>query len=371
MYALITRAIRNVGDDLIHQRGRRLIEHVAPGTELVQAKGWLPLEESLSSAEIARLEGIIVPGGPGVRRNLARIYPFLEGAAARGIPVAFLGVGSRFFPATLRASRELLDPATVETLRRAGAHAPIGVRDHLTRRALLDARIDSQVNGCPAWYSIDHIDTRPALPKAVSRVALTPPAELLFFPQCIALMRATRALLPSARVLVGFHHGVRTDDPVVTTANLELVGECRALGFEVEDLAADSEKLKVYADCDLHIGYRVHAHIFFSSLRKPTFLVAEDSRGLGVLQTLAGVGIVGWNELAEHEPTRRLAMRARPSVLALPGARVAEWLELALEVEMDLGFARVEASSRIIDQAFHTRMKPFIERVVGRSPSRS
>jgi hypothetical protein len=35
VHVLITRAMRNVGDDLIHQRARELIAHVAPQLELV------------------------------------------------------------------------------------------------------------------------------------------------------------------------------------------------------------------------------------------------------------------------------------------------------------------------------------------------
>lgn len=365
MFALVTRAIHNVGDDLIHQRGRRLIEHVASGVELTPIQGWLKLSDSLSPAQVARLAGIIVPGGPGARRDLARVYPFLEEARSRNIPVSFLGVGSRFFPGTLGASRSLLDPKTIASLRGLNTHAPIGVRDHLTQHVLKSAGVMAQVNGCPAWYSVPHLDTRPALPTSISRVALTPPADMLFLPQCVALMHATRALLPSARVLVGFHHGIVVDDAAVSAANETLVAQCRELGFEACDLAADSAKLAIYEDCDLHIGYRVHAHIFFSSLRKPTFLLAEDSRGVGVLQTLAGVGMVAWNELAEHELTRRVAMRARPGSLALPGARVAEWLELSLERESALGFPRVETSARIIDQTYRSHMAPFIQHVTG------
>jgi hypothetical protein len=365
MYALVTRALRNVGDDLIHQRGRRLIEHAAPGVELTPIKGWLRLAESLDAAQIARLAGIIVPGGPGARRDLSRVYPFLEDAAARRIPVAFLGVGSRFFPGTLAMGRAHLDRASIDQLRELGRHAPIGVRDHLTEYVLKDAGVAAQVNGCPAWYSVPHLETRPPLPTRLDRIALTPPADLLFFPQCLELMRTLHGLLPSARVVVGFHHGVATDDGAVTAANERVVAECRALGFEVADLSADSAKLKVYEDCDLHVGYRVHAHIFFSSLRKPTFLLAEDSRGVGVLDTLAGTGMIAWNELAEHELSRLAASRARPELLALPHHRVAAWLELSLARELSQGFPRVETAARIIDTTYRTMMAPFIRRVTG------
>lgn len=363
MYALVTRAIRNVGDDLIHQRGRRLIEHVAPHAQLAPIQGWLPLSASLGAAEIAQLEGIIVPGGPGARQHLERTYPFLEEAAARDIPVAFLGVGSRFFPGTLGVGRDLLTPDSTERLRALSARTPIGVRDHLTARVLRGAGVSAQINGCPAWYSVPHLGARPPLPSRIERVAFTPPADMLFLQQCLGVLRALPSIVPGARVLVGFHHGVVTDDAATTAANHTLVEASRALGFEVADLSADSAKLKVYEDCDLHVGYRVHAHIFFSSLRKPTFLIAEDSRGVGVLQTLCGAGTIAWNELAEHAVSRRALMRTRREALALPAARIAETLELTLERELDQGFPHVETAARIIDATFHSSMAPFIQRV--------
>lgn len=365
MYALITRANRNVGDDLIHVRGRRIVEHVAPNTQLVVAKGFGLLSASLSSAQIDQLEGVIVPGGPGARRDIDKIYPFLKEAEQRRLPVYFMGVGSRFFPASLSAGRSLLDPTSVARLQHVSGALPIGVRDHITQRVLVKAGVAAQLNGCPAWYSLPHLNQRPALPKTLSRIAFTTPADLRFVPQCLELMRSTRALLPSARVLVGFHHGLEGQNPADGDANQEIARLARTLGFEVADLAGSSEKLSVYHDCDAHLGYRVHAHIFFSSLRKPTYLIAEDSRGLGVLHTLGGVGLVAWNELAEHEVSRRVLLRAHPSSLALPDARVAEWLALTLERELDLGFPNVELAARIIDESFRTRMAPFVERIFG------
>jgi hypothetical protein len=46
---------------------------------------------------------------------------------------------------------------------------------------------------------------------------------------------------------------------------------------------------------DLHVGYRVHTNIYFLSHRKPSILIAEDSRGKGLLDTLGGVGVVGYD----------------------------------------------------------------------------
>lgn len=363
MFALMTRAHKNVGDDLIHQRGRRILEHAAPGAPLVVANAFKSLAASLSEAEISGLQAIVVPGGPGARRDVAKIYPFLADAEARRIPVYFLGIGTRFFPGTRANAGTIFSDATIAQLRKITEHAPIGVRDYVTRQALRAYGVSAQLNGCPAWYSIPHLEQRPALPKTIGRIAFTTPADVLFFPQSIELLRRVRLALPSARVLIGFHHGIASDDPKVAEANQRMLAEGRSLGCEHVDLSGSSDKLAIYEDCDLHIGYRVHAHIFFMSLRKPSFLVAEDSRGVGVLQALGGVGTTAWNALADVELSRRLLQRARAELLARPDAEIAEWLDLALARELDLGFPHVETAARIIDQTFRERMLPFAQNI--------
>jgi len=370
VHALITRALRNAGDDLIHQRARRMLDHLVPELELVAVRGWERLDANLSSADLARLESVIVPGGPGVRRNLAQVHPFLEEARQRRIPVRFLGVGSRFFPGSMAAHRTLIDPGSAQELRHLAGHAAIGVRDHLTQQLLQRVGVAAQVNGCPAWYSIEHLGTRPALPTRIGRVALTTPGALRFTHQFVALMHTVAGVLPSARVLVGFHHGLEGGEPAAAGPNAEFARVAKALRFDVVDLASDSSKLiQAYADCDLHVGYRVHAHILFSSLRKPTFLLAEDSRGVGVLQTLGGEGLVAWNELAEHTIVRSVLARARPELMLTSDGDVAQWLEGALARALDQGFPHVETAARIIDHTFQTRMAPFVRAIAAPSAS--
>jgi hypothetical protein len=269
VHVLITRAMRNVGDDLIHQRARELIAHVAPQLELVAAPGWQRLDANLTRAALGRVQSIIVPGGPGARREIAAVYPFLEEARGRQIPVRFLGVGSRFFPGSGPTRSQQLDAASVGHLRHVTRWSPIGVRDHVTSRMLQVAGLPTQVNGCPAWYSTSHLGTRPRLPTWIDRVAL-------------------------------------------------------------------------------------------SSLRKPTLLLAEDSRGLGVLQTLGGAGLAAWSELAEQPLARSLLSRTRPELLLRSDSRIAAWLDATLAHALDTGLPQVETAARIIDHTFETKMAPFI-----------
>src|SRR4029453_7482424 len=86
-----------------------------------------------------------------------------------------------------------------------------------------------------------------------------------------------------------FHRGLRADQftsKKESAATLSLAAAATALGFKVIDAAFDLSRIAFYKNADLHVGYRVHAHLAFVSYRRPSLLIAEDGRGLGQAETL-------------------------------------------------------------------------------------
>ena len=47
--------------------------------------------------------------------------------------------------------------------------------------------------------------------------------------------------------------------------------------------------MNYYSKVDLHIGYRVHAHIFMNSIAKKSILISEDGRAKGVKGVIGGI----------------------------------------------------------------------------------
>jgi hypothetical protein len=72
----------------------------------------------------------------------------------------------------------------------------------------------------------------------------------------------------------------------MTTRNLKLAAYARLQGFQTINAAGSTRKLNLYDQCDLHVGYRVHAHLDFLSRRKASLLLQEDARGVGQSLTL-------------------------------------------------------------------------------------
>ena len=76
------------------------------------------------------------------------------------------------------------------------------------------------------------------------------------------------------------------------TDTLKVLADKYAIKFHIINNSADG--FSIYDDCDLHIGFRVHAHIYNLSRRNYSILVSEDIRGAGVNQTLGleNIGVV-------------------------------------------------------------------------------
>lgn len=56
--------------------------------------------------------------------------------------------------------------------------------------------------------------------------------------------------------------------------------------IKFQNISNSADGFTAYDDCDLHVGFRVNAHIYNLSKRNYSILISEDIRGAGVNQTL-------------------------------------------------------------------------------------
>lgn len=93
--------------------------------------------------------------------------------------------------------------------------------------------------------------------------------------QVLELMRST---LPEAQLFVSFH-----SKP--TEHALTIAQHAFKLGFAELRPYGSSRNLSCYDQIDIHVGYRLHGHIFFLRKKKPSILLGEDVRSYGVWRT--------------------------------------------------------------------------------------
>lgn len=334
-YLVLHRALRNAGDFLIRERATELIRSARPLAELVEGEAWRPLEAQFPLQRLEEFDAIVICGGPGFQSRMhPNVYPLMPLEHMRA-PVILLSMGSFFFPAD-RASiaSHRLDHETVSFLRWVSARVPmISTRDQLSADLLTREGIHgATMTGDVAWYAPAG-PTRP-VPQRLEHVAFTPPANPLFFRDGIALLQAVRRYAPAADLTVVFHRD--RQEPFEQAA--------RALGAETIDISGSVEGFRHYDSTSLHIGYRLHAHLYCLSTGGVSYLVAEDSRGVGALQTLGNLGVDPFRKRPAPAMLRRV-WSAMPR-LGNPARRPTRPIGLA--VSRVLGYG--DPSSRLIAQ---------------------
>src|SRR5262249_34151277 len=148
---------------------------------------------------------------------------------------------------------------------------------------------DTRMTGCVVWYDLDRLFGPIDAPRDVRDLVVTTPASLRLIPQCVRMFDALAQRFPSARRRCVFHRGIGHGPHTKRASsygNRYLERGAIRSGWEVVDAAENVEAIAFYGDADLHVGYRVHAHLAFLSARRPSLLIEEDGRGAGQAMTL-------------------------------------------------------------------------------------
>ncbi len=277
----------NAGDFLIRERGMAILSRLVPDQELVLHPRWEPVEP----AALDHADAVVLCGGPGLApRFYPRVFPLVDDLDAHRTPILPLALGwagrgsgrpDRFF------SRRSL-----KALRAIHSHIGwSGVRDDLSLELLQSAEVgEVRRTGCVAWYEQGSLGSPFRAPSSVRRLVFTPPSKRRAggLRETISVMRRLRAEHGSAERYCVFHRGLRAEfETEVPTAERRATAlAARVLGYRIVDASRDLGALDLYRDCDLHVGYRVHAHLCALSFRRPSLLVIEDGRGEGQSVTL-------------------------------------------------------------------------------------
>lgn len=292
MYILLHGAKKNVGDFLIRAATKRLLRSYLGDVTFKEYPRWVSLDDKIE--EVNASKAIIIAGGPGYSRGFyPEVYPLTSDLTRLQRPIVPLGLGwvgrpsssperFSFSSASLDAIRCIHDKVSMSS-----------VRDFLTRDILVTNGIRNvSMTGCPSWY-FGGVKGPFRPPQKIQSIAVSMPQNKIYFAQSLELLDAVRRLfggfaLVRSYVAV-FHRGLRADRHTTDRQAQELrelSKEVSARGYDVVDASYELERLTVYEEADVHIGYRVHAHIFNLGLRKPSFLLWEDGRGRGLSEAL-------------------------------------------------------------------------------------
>jgi len=373
-YIGLTGAKKNIGDFLISQRSLALLNLLRPDREIIVQPHWESLENKLKLINDSK--AIIIFGGPGFQKNMyPGVYKLTENLDKIQVPIIPLGLGWKGFPGDFtsykqysfsKSSRKLLDKIASTT-------PLIGCRDYTTKDLLNNLGISNAVmTGCPVWYDLDSIGKQIIPPSKIANIVFTPAQKSIYRDQCIKLMLTIKQFFPDSLLHCSFHRGIHSIDqftPETDSANNSIIEkEALKIGYKIIDASSNLNNIAFYDACDLHIGYRVHGHLYFLSKRKPSFLLHEDGRGTALSYSLNLSGVDAFKRTFYGHATAswkssiltRIFNRLFKSVTSDNDAITK--LENCLRDETQNGFLRFSGVHNIIDSHFEI-MKHFIKQL--------
>lgn len=159
---------------------------------------------------------------------------------------------------------------------------PFGCRDILTYRFLSHQGYRPLLTGCPAWYYLPKITEttlRNKKPEDIKKICVSEPGQERNVPLLKALLLHLRKSFSKAEIVL-VNHREKKQSVLGDEAKL------MEAGIKVVNISGSVNGFSIYDDCDLHTGFRVHAHIYNLSHRNLSILFNEDVRGNGVNLTL-------------------------------------------------------------------------------------
>lgn len=287
--ALMSGAYVNAGDFLIEERCKSLLLANISGAQVDIFKRNISYDDKVDMLNAYDL--IVFGGGPGFQKNIyPGRMPFVSDMDRITTPIAIMGWGWKGPECsnTEVYRRKAFSPAMqqfIHHISRQSAH--IGCRDWYTVNMLKEAGITNTVmTGCPAWYRLDlienlHLKEKNILTNPKPVIIVSDPAFSKNMKHIHVLLGTIHAAYPQAHIKVLLHHGIRRHNRWLTEERHQI-----KMQYEIDTISGSAEGFKQYDTCDLHIGFRVHAHIYNLSMGTPSILINEDARGNGVNDAL-------------------------------------------------------------------------------------
>lgn len=282
-YVLLVGAMKNFGDFLIVDRAKKLLRKHKPWVELIELPRWEPIDSHLE--EVNSAKALILCGGPAYQPNFyPKIYPLTKDLDSIKVPIIPFGLGWYSFPGDdiswkqFSFTRSSLTRSSLKLLRKIHNNCAFtSCRDYLTKRILAKYGFKNVLmTRDPAWYDVKFMKKRFEPPQKTEKIAFSLPQRRIYYSQSLTVAKALKQLFPKAKLICTFHRGFEADQYTSIREALslqKLKTALEGLCDEIVNIAYDlSKDIEIYRDCDLHVGYRLHGHIFFLSQRKPSFL---------------------------------------------------------------------------------------------------
>lgn len=301
-FSILSGAYVNAGDFLIVDRSIKLLQHIYPDCEIKIYERRLPLDKDVD--EINRSDALILAGGPAYMTDIyPKVIPLVDDLDKIKVKIITMGLGWYGDNTTDQYIYQdyKFNDSTKRLLERLSRdNKNLSCRDWYSTRALKANGFSNTImTGCPAWYDLNYMDSceiRKEVNIPLKKICVSDPANISNAIQSIKLIRYLKEKFKDAEIIFVFH---RRDSSKMQNSEKTydmIKNEMDKLGIKTVDISGSAKAFSVYDDCDLHIGFRVHAHIYNLSHRNISLLIEEDGRGAGANQALGLNSIKAYKE---------------------------------------------------------------------------
>lgn len=365
-YVVLHGAKKNVGDFFIRDRAKKLLTFLRTDRKLIELPSWESLDEHIDMVNNSK--ALIIMGGPGaVSCFYPKGYLLLSNIENLKVPFVLLGSGSyeKIYSSFFKKNFTFC----TKTKKLLSKKYFISTRDDFSNELFTDNNIKSTMSGCPTFYNIECLGNNLNITNN-KKIVFTPPANMIFKNQSIDLMIKLRKQFPTYKIFCSFNRGFKADKYTTKTfeyAIKDIVDKARELDFIISDTSYDLSKLDYYNECDFHVGYRLHSHIHFISRRAPSFLISEDSRSYGHMETLGLKKFKGESSnflsffYSFGNRYINYFINKYSSPIKANSNQIIDELILYMKDEVENNFQSFIKVPDAIDDLYKNKMKPYIE----------
>ena len=304
-YILYSGSINNAGDYLINLRAKSILEKHKPEKLLHEISRFSTLTASdydlINSSDL-----LLLSGGPALKPDsINKVFKNINFELIR-VPITTFGVGLKSENFTYQHLSKLkMNSLTYSLFERINGNPfPGSVRDYLGLDFLANHNLSNfSMTGCPAYYGDlsenQKIFFKPddKIKSVAFSVGIGFATSKSLYQQTIQIIDYLASSYPNLKII--FHHSLDATNLAVAyghtmnsyhRAATRLVRWLEIRGITYVDVSNSAQALiNEYSSVDLHVGYRVHAHIYMTSIFKRSLLIAEDSRGIGSYTAVSGM----------------------------------------------------------------------------------
>ena len=285
--ALLHGAKINAGDHLIKERTKALLKYYYPDCEINEFYRNQRFTDEYVH-EINENQIAILAGGPGYYDDFyPRLAPMRASLDDIKIPMMMIGMGWFGFDGEPYSVYNYMFGEKMQALlnRVEKDTTILGCRDFQSVHVLRNNGYQRVLmTGCPAWYDMDYVYMTSYMGKGIKKVqkiCISDCGNPDNLPQLIEVMDFVRSFFGKDKeIRLVVHRGIddSIQDDMMDAIDRNSISLCEITG--------NVDGFKVYDDCDIHIGFRVHAHIYNMSQRRLSILIEEDARGYGVNEAM-------------------------------------------------------------------------------------